>query len=383
MKRSMVQAMAALLAAFSAATAQAQYTAQYLETSRAWGTMVGDFDGDGHDDFLLSGHDTDDRVWYWSPAGYVPGAQVLEWVDRHDCDAADFNRDGRLDFYCTVGADKGQGEGFNELWLQDEAGVFHKSIDHGAADHYGRGRIPVFFDFNHDGWPDVYVTNEATVRPDGQVNINHVFINQAGAGFVEVPTLATGNRGFQCASKGDVDGDGWDDLVVCNGKNAAHVYVNDRAGDFTELASPAIGGWRDAKLVDMNHDGRQDLVVLTNANDLQIWLNTGSSPYFATPAFSSHLLVASHSLSVVDANGDGVPDVYVVLSKTDCRQVLHDVAPDLLFQGRRNGTWFKVKQPQDYDGCGHQAATLDGRRILLANGGVEYSGPNYVIGWQP
>lgn len=383
MKR-IARELAVMALALVGTAAQAQYNAQFIETSKAWGSMVADFNGDGHDDFLISGHDSDDRLWYWSPAGYVPSAQALEWVDRHACTSADFNQDGLLDFYCTIGADRGTDVGFNELWLQDAAGVFQKSIDHGAADPYGRGRLPISFDMNHDGYPDLYVTNEATLRSDGQININHVFINQAGAGFVELPTLATGARGFQCVAKGDIDQDGWDDLVVCNGNKPGHIYRNNQAGDFVEVQSPAIGtNWRDAKLADMNGDGRDDLIVLTGANDLQIWLNSGADQFFENaPAYSNHIVVTGKSLTVGDFNADGLPDVYVVLQKAGCATTtLHDIAPDLVYQGRANGTWAKIKQPQDYDGCGHQAATMDGSRVLLMNGGVSYPGPNYAIKW--
>ncbi|MFZ5506261.1 MAG: FG-GAP repeat domain-containing protein [Pseudomonadota bacterium] len=375
---------AAVVLALLGTAAQAQYSAQFIETSKAWGSLVADFNGDGHDDFMISGHDTDDRLWYWSPAGYVPSAQALEWVDRHACTPADFNRDGRLDFYCTIGADHGDGIGLNELWLQDADGVFHKSTDHGAADPYGRGRIPIAFDMNHDGYMDLYVTNEATQRPDGEINHNHVFINQGGAGFVELQTAATGPRGFQCVAKGDLNQDGWDDLLVCNGKNPPHIYLNNRAGDFTEVVSAAAGAsWRDARLADMNGDGRDDLVVLTGPNDLQIWLNSGASPFFQNaPAYASHMIYTSKSLAVGDFNRDGVPDVYVVLQKADCLTTTrHDVAPDLVFQGRPNGTWAKLRQPQDYDGCGYRAATIEGSRVLLMNGGVSYPGPNYVVKW--
>ncbi|MFO1338435.1 MAG: VCBS repeat-containing protein [Burkholderiaceae bacterium] len=372
--------------ALLATGALAQYSAQLIETSKAWGGAVADFNGDGHDDFIISGHDTDDRIWYWTPSGYVPSAQALVWVDRHDCDAADVDRDGRIDLFCTVGADKGTGTGPNELWLQDAAGQFQQRTGHGAEDPYGRGRTVIFFDFNHDGYPDLYITNEATVRQDGQININHVFVNQAGAGFVEAPTLATGPRGFQCAAKGDIDGDGWDDLVVCDAKKPAHLYLNTRAGGFVEQASPAVtGNWRDAKLADMNGDGRDDLVVLDGGNNLQIWLNTGSGVFFDKPAFQSHITIATKSLAVGDFNRDGRPDVYVVLQKSTCQTTtpMHDIGPDLVFQARANGTWAKLTQPQDYAGCGHLALPMDGHEVLLMNGGIAYPGPNYVIQWGP
>lgn len=378
--------LAASLLAWQPWAAQAQqrpqYAAEYLESTKDWGSVVADFNKDGHDDFFVSGHDETDRIWYWSPSGYVPSPQVFVMTDRHDCDAADFNRDGRMDFYCAVGALRGTGKGYNELWLQRLDGSFYKKANHGAYDMYGRGRIPVAFDFNHDGHPDIYVTNDAGERPDGQPNFNHLFVNQGDATFVEATTLATGARGFFCAVKGDINGDGWDDLAVCNRDDVAHLYLNNRSGDFTELASPALAArWRDAVLADMNSDGRDDLVLITTQNLVQIWLNSGSGSYFETPALQNKPSFTPQALSVGDFNGDGIKDVYVVLRQSGCVSTYQDTAPDIVYQGKPGGSWDKIVQPETYPGCGYKSATVDGSRVLLMQGGMNWVGPNYVIDW--
>lgn len=368
-----------------ALAAPAQYSAQYIETSKAWGTVTADFNGDGHADFWVSGHDEFDRIWYWTEAGYVPSATFQFPVsDRHDCDAADFNFDGRLDIYCAVGALEGTGKGFNELWIQGDNGVFVKRTGHGAEDPYGRGRLPVIFDFNHDGVPDIYVTNEATERPDGQPNYNHVFVNQGKAKFVEVVTAATGARGFSCVGKGDINHDGWDDLLVCNNAGRGHLYVNNQAGDFEDLDTPALNViLRDARLVDMNGDGLVDLVLLNNANTVEVWLNTGRPPYFEAPAYAHTLAVQALSLTVGDFNLDGFKDIYVVRQKKDCKQIWDDLAPDVVFEGRAGPRWVKVIQPQEYASCGRLADTIGDSQVLLLQAGYAYRGPIYVIKWVP
>lgn len=370
-----------LLAAFSL-PAQAQYKADLIETTKAWGSVVADFNRDGHDDIFVTGHHSEDRIWYWSPGGYVPSNQIFDWVDRHDCDAADVNLDGRLDLYCAVGAEKGTGQGPKELWMQGADGVFTQAVDFGAEDPYGRGRWPIFLDFNHDGYPDIYLSNLSTIRDDGQININHLFLNQGGKRFVEATTLATGARGAQCVAKGDVNHDGWDDLLVCHEKGTGHIYINNRKGDFDELSSAAIKGeWTVAKLADMNGDGRDDLVLITSTGQFQIWLNTGKAPYFVRPAFTDTLPAVGRSLTVGDFNADGRPDVYVVLADAACETTLRDKAPDLVYQAKSRNGWTRTQMTQDYEGCGHLADTVDGNKVLLENGGVEYHGPNYVIGW--
>lgn len=377
----------ALALAAAACAVHAQKSVDYLETSKAWGALAADFNGDGHDDIFVSGHDSDDRIWYWTPTGYVPANWTLPWVDRHDCIAADVNKDGRLDFFCAIGGEKGYSSAkANELWIQQANGTFAKAVNTGLEDATGRGRRPVFLDLNHDGWPDVYLTNEATTRTDGLPNWNHMYLNNKDGTFSEVQTIATGKAnsmlpGWACAVKGDVDGDGWDDLLVCYEKGPGHIYLNNHQNDFTALNTPAIGkGWNSAQLVDMNGDGKQDLVVLTTDNHLQVWLNTGVAPYFTTAAFDFTLTARAMWLTVGDFNGDGKPDVYVVLA-SDCNQAGPDNAPDVLFKQVTGPSWTMSKLNQSFGGCGYMATTVDGNKVLLENGTQALIGPNFLLGF--
>ena len=374
-------AAAAFVAAALALPAHAQKSIDYLESSKAWGHVVADFNGDGHDDIFITGHDSDDRIWYWTPTGYLPSGQALPWKDRHDCAAADVNGDGRLDMYCAIGAVGGTGLKLNELWIQQPNGTFVEALGYGADDPSGRGRHPVFLDLNHDGKPDLYVANEATVRSDHLPNFNHLWLNTAnGTKFTEVTTIATGDRGYACAVKGDINGDGWDDLLVCSVKGAGHLYVNNHRNDFTELVTPAYGsGWRDAKLVDMNGDGKADLVVVTHDNHLQIWLNTGITPYYAgAPSFDGVLPGRGMSVAAGDFDGDGHMDAYVVLADAACAAAGPDLAGDAVYWAR-TGSWTQAQFVQNFGGCGHLAATVDGSKVLLENGTPGLKGPNYVL----
>jgi hypothetical protein len=50
----------------------------------------------------------------------------LNTIDRHYCVTMDVNRDGRDDVLCNVGASKGKGEGFNELYITQPDGSLLK-----------------------------------------------------------------------------------------------------------------------------------------------------------------------------------------------------------------------------------------------------------------
>lgn len=365
-------------------------TAIQLDTSRMWGTANADYNNDGHDDVFITGHDDEDRIWYWTPTGYTPSTQRLKdqepgWIDRHDCDAADVNKDGMLDFYCAIGGQKGLGEGPNQLWIQGPLGTHTKVFDHGAEDKYGRGRFVKFINFNHDGWPDLFVTNEPTIRPDGRKNINRVFANNKDGTFSEVRTIATGMFGGTFLATGDFNGDGWDDVIVCNDRDdrKAHVYINDKAGNFTEVAPPGAGVLLDVRPADFNGDGRLDLAVLTQDDNLQVWLNSGTSPYFTQLALDEKLPHKEpQSITVGDFNKDGLRDIYVAMRADGCAaaEPMQDRGPDWVYTGMATGGWKRVVlKRQAFAGCGFGADTLDGNKVLLLNGGGSFEGPGYVL----
>jgi hypothetical protein len=373
------------LAVLCAAGAPAQTTITYLETSKAWSSVVADFDRDGHDDLFVEGHDGgEDRIWFWTPAGYLPSPATFPSMDRHACVAADVDGDGLLDLYCAIGAERRTEIKRNELWIQQPGGRFVAALDMGAESPSDSSRYPLFLDLNHDGRPDLYSSSEGAPRDDGLPDINHLYLNTGDHRFTEVQSLATGPLGWKCVSKGDVDGDGWDDLVVCAHEGDAHVYLNNRANDFTLLASPAIGRWRDAKLVDMDGDGRDDLVTVDWNNVFAIYLNTGTPPYFTTPAFRDPIARGdAQNIAIGDFDQDGRRDVYVAMATPTCENaaVPQDLAFDVLYLGAAGATWTKQTLTQALGGCGHRADTIDGTQVLLENGGVGYRGPSFVLGW--
>lgn len=50
-------------------------------------------------------------------------------IDRHGCTSVDVNLDGLPDVVCGVGANKGRGHGYNELYLTATNGSVSKVLD--------------------------------------------------------------------------------------------------------------------------------------------------------------------------------------------------------------------------------------------------------------
>ena len=96
------------------------------------------------------------------------------------------------------------------------------------------------FDYDNDGWPDIFLVNGTTLEgyPAGSSSApsNHLYRNNHDGTFVDVTTKAglTATGWGQGVCVGDYDNDGWDDLYVTYyGKN--RLYHN-QSGVFTEVA---------------------------------------------------------------------------------------------------------------------------------------------------
>jgi hypothetical protein len=134
-----------------------------------------------------------------------------------------------------------------------------------------KGSGLAFFDYDNDGWLDIYLTNG--VRFDekyapGQAPTNHLYKNNRDGTFTEVTPQSgltlTGWGTSVCV--GDYDNDGWDDIFLGywghnrlfhNNGNGTFTDVSQKAGVYGDRVRWASGCcW-----VDYDRDGRLDLFV--------------------------------------------------------------------------------------------------------------------------
>jgi len=156
-----------------------------------------------------------------------------------------------------------------------EAGLTAPNV-WGATDHKSyiieaKGSGLAFFDYDNDGWLDIYLTNGTQLDahwPPGKAPTSHLYKNNRDGTFTDVTEKSglarTGWQTGVCV--GDYDNDGNDDLFCCFwGHNV--LFHNNGDGTFTDVTRKA--GLYDDEIrwgsgctwLDYDRDGRLDLFV--------------------------------------------------------------------------------------------------------------------------
>jgi tetratricopeptide (TPR) repeat protein len=273
--------------------------------------------------------------------------------------------------------------------IADRSGVRFR-YDCGATGNFFLGDIMgggvALFDFDDDGWLDIYFVNGCPlpVEPQRPPQPNKLYRNRGDGTFEDVTERAgVAGRGYGmgCAV-GDFDNDGHDDLFV-TGLSSTVLYRNRGDGTFedvTDRAGVSSSRWTTAAgFGDLDGDGDLDLVAVTYVEaDSQIVPDcrdeSGKSMHCSPTRFAAQLdhLFRNNGngsftdvsreagieipggrglgLAIADFDSDGRLDLFVA----------NDASPNFLFRNL-GGLRFEevgVTAGAAYDGAGQSTASM-------------------------
>lgn len=291
-----------------------------------------DYDNDGDLDLAVSINNGRYRLYRNNGAwSFTDVSEEAGWPDveeRHyGLSFADYDRDGDLDFYvCVYALDAGPDlyATYNHLYRNNGDGTFTDvTLEAGVEDGVRLSFQSIWFDYDQDGWVDLFVIND-------RLYANSLYRNNGDGTFTDHAVeagVAFPGQDPMTASLGDFDNDGDFDIYLTNtgvtGKKPK-LLVNNGDGTFSEQAEElgvTIDVWTwGAVWVDTENDGWQDLYVATDDPNLMVF--PSESKFFkqspdgvfspSQASFIGNHIARSHSVARGDYNNDGFYDIAVL-----------------------------------------------------------------------
>jgi hypothetical protein len=343
--------------------------ARLHHTGWGYGVCLGDYDNDGYDDLFLTYFGK--NVLYrnngdgtFTDVTEKAGLQQSGTRFGTGCTFVDYNRDGNLDLfisrymdldlaktpvagasrYCTY---KGVPVACGPLGLNKEfCSLYHNNGDGTFTDvtekagirlpggRYGLGAVA--FDYNNDGWPDIFVACDSTP--------NLLFRNNHDGTFTDVAMeagVAVNGDGQEQANMGvavgDYDGDGWLDLFLPHFSDDTPLLLRNMKGEFFDDLTNAAGLAVNTQFVcwgvdfaDLDNDGWLDLFHVTGTvypevekvypdyrfkTQRVVYRNLGNGSFEEVSELCGPAVLAPHSsrgCAFGDFNNDGNLDILIM-----------------------------------------------------------------------
>jgi hypothetical protein len=233
---------------------------------------------------------------------------------------------------------------------------------------------PLVVDLNKDGHLDLVATARLA-RP-----ALHMWLGD-GKGNFALTNFTWTDGGYAALASGDINGDGFPDIVAAGHFGGVQTLLSDGKGGFTETVVYNDDGYVAAQLADLNGDGHMDLILLGYSKaGIEIYFGDGTGNWKfqnRLPDPPPGLTMPGRALVVGDLNHDGHPDIVAAFQRwglyiyygdergrftggpvdlhSNIREfqslaladVNHDGRPDIAFNGTVS-SWDKPNGPEVY-----------------------------------
>lgn len=235
---------------------------------------VADVDGDGNEDFYIGGaRGQSGAIYTHRGNGKVSiKKNIIFEEDKayEDVAATFFDADGDGDMDLIVGSggnDVARQRDYRaRLYINDGKGNFSRS-PHELPSTFKNISTISAFDFDDDGDIDLFIGSRSVVGVYG-VSPDHLLLENNGDGSFNDVTERLGydlkDAGMVTDSKWvDIDGDGKKDLVITADWDTPKVYKNTgrRLTKMTSSLDSLYGWWNTVETADLDGDGDQDLIL--------------------------------------------------------------------------------------------------------------------------
>lgn len=238
---------------------------------------TGDVNGDGLEDIFIGGTiGHPGQLYLQTPSGTFEKAAFPELSQFSDFEDEavllfDADKDGDLDLFIGPGGNNSppySRQMQNRLFINDGKGNFTLRPDAFPANsNEGNISVAVDYDFNHDGFPDLFIGGRSVPSNYGVSPTSYLFINDGKGHFTDI--AATKNPDI--AHIGMVTGAVWANLDGSNDKDLVIVgewmaprafhFLKDHFEEVHTGLEKYAGWWQTIKAADLDGDGKDELIL--------------------------------------------------------------------------------------------------------------------------
>jgi len=294
-----------------------------IEASYGMGEFGGgvsffDYNNDGWDDITISSEEGSPIIFYKNVNGSFIVDNIIISDDNYETKQVqwvDFDNDGDMDLFATCATS------LNKLYKND--GNFNftditisSGLDDTATNSWGSS----WGDYNNDGYLDVYVC----FRDFGDTQPNALFKNNGDGTFTNVSIDVELNQIIDptfCAAFFDYNNDGWQDIFVTNHRfSQSYLYKNNGNETFTDVSvstgANVITDGMSATIGDYNNDGWFDVYITNLGNSVSnvnvLLQNNGDETFTdVSIATGTDFFSVGWGAVFLDADNDTYVDLYV------------------------------------------------------------------------